>query len=655
MFYLKLAVTNIKKNHKSYVPYILTCILTVTMFYTMDAICKNEGVKQLPGAEAMLVILNMASWVTGIFAAIFLFYTNSFLIRQRKKEFGVYQVLGMDKRNLTKMLLCESMLTALISIGSGLLLGLLLGKLMFLILLKMIRFSVPMAFSVETEAILRTVLLFAGIFAVTFLYNLFQLRKVNPVELLSGGKTGEREPKSKWILTLIGIAALSVGYGIAVMTESPLSALGYFFVAVILVIIGTYALFTAGSIVLLKMLKKKKSFYYKPNHFATVSGMLYRMKQNAVGLANICIMSTIVIVLISTTVSVYTGIQDILDLRFPAEYHISVSHPDAERVSQIEQIVEEELGKEKVERTKKEEILSLSLPAIQRGEMLELRESMDYTMDSMRILAVTTLDCYNQMENEDEILKEGEILFYSPENELREKELSIGDETYYVKKYLNSMKMEKYDDSASITTLYMVVPDREVLNFLAEKYAAHALQGQDAVQYHQYFDPKGDETACTAALQAIYDRGAQVEGTYFEWRSSSEESFYQLYGGFLFLGVFVGILFLIGTVLIIYYKQISEGLDDRERFQIMKKVGMSQKEVKKTINSQVLTVFFLPLGVAVIHVAVAFKVLTKLMRTLNLTNVPLEAACTAGTVVVFGISYILVFMITSREYYRIVK
>ena len=293
MFYPKLAVTNIGKNRKSYLPYILTCVLTVMMFYTMDAICKNEGVLQMPGADSMIIILNMASWITGIFSAIFLFYTNSFLVKQRKKEFGVYQVLGMDKRNLTKMLLWESVFTAAVSLGLGLLLGILLGKLMFLIFLKMINFSVPLSFSIEPKAIVRTLFLFGIIFLVTFSYNLFQLRKANPVELLHGGNVGEREPKTKWLFTLIGVVTLAAGYGIAVTTETPLSALGSFFIAVILVIIGTYALFTAGSIAFLKILKKKKNFYYRPNHFATVSGMLYRMKQNAVGLANICIMSTI--------------------------------------------------------------------------------------------------------------------------------------------------------------------------------------------------------------------------------------------------------------------------------------------------------------------------------------------------------------------------
>lgn len=653
MFYLKLAVTNIKKNRKSCFPYILTCVLTIMMFYTMDAICKNDGISNMPGGETMRSVLNMASWITGIFAAIFLFYTNSFLIKQRKKELGIYQVLGMDKRNLARMLLCETFLTAAVSIGMGLILGILLGKLFFLVLLKMIHFSVPLAFAIETKSIIHTIVLFGAVFAVTFCFNLMHLRKVNPVDLLHGGNVGEREPKSKWLLALIGVITLAVGYGIALMTESPLSSIGNFFIAVILVIIGTYALFTAGSIVFLKMLKKNKNYYYKANHFATVSGMLYRMKQNAAGLSNICIMSTVVLVLISVTVSLYVGMNDILKLRFPMEYHVSVYNPNPERVSQMQQIVEEELKREQVQLKEKEEMAALYLAGMVSGDTLDMASDSDnFAADNMRGVVVTTLDSYNYMEKKNVTLDEGEVLLCPPEKELQGNTVTIGTKHYQVKEHLESVRMERYADSATIKNVYVVVPDKNELHDLARKYA---FEGDNGIVYHQYFEPEGEKEVCTAAMKAIYERGAQMEGTYFEWRESSEESFYQLYGGFLFIGIFVGFLFLMGTVLIIYYKQISEGMDDRERFQIMRKVGMSQREVKNTIHSQVLTVFFLPLGAAVVHVAAAFKVLTKLMAALNLTNVPLEAACTAGTASVFSVFYILVFLITSKEYYRIVK
>lgn len=656
MFYLKLAVTNIRKNRKSYFPYIFTCVLTIMMFYTMDAICKNKGIYEMPGSASMVYVLNMASWITGIFAAIFLFYTNSFLVKQRKKEFGVYQVLGMDKRNLIKMILCETCLTAAVSIGLGILLGILLGRLFFLVLLKMIRFSVPLSFAIETESIVRTLILSGVVFVITFCFNLLQIRKADPVELLHGGNTGEKEPKAKWLLALIGTAALAAGYGIALLTESPLASLVNFFFAVLLVIAGTYALFTSGSIVFLKLLKKNKNYYYQPAHFATISGMLYRMKQNAAGLANICIMSTIVLVLVSVSVSLYAGMQDILELRFPMEYHIMVHHPTAERVSQMQQIVEEELGKKQVQLEDEEELVSVSLMGnigVTSKSTVEITDELGGSLEKgFCNICVTILECYNAMEKKDTVLSGGEILLCSPEGKLQGDVVTIGEDDYRVKEYLNSIRMERYKESASIPTIYVVVADQDEMYRLAEKYAFGTAE---SIEYHQYFDPKGEKQACTDAMEAIFERGSQMGGTFFAWRTSSEESFYQLYGGFLFISVFVGSLFLMGTVLIIYYKQISEGLDDRERFQIMRKVGMSQKEVKQTIHSQVMTVFFLPLGAAVLHVAVAFKVLTKLMAVLNLTNVPLEAVCTAGTVAVFSVFYALVFLVTSREYYRIVR
>lgn len=652
MFYLKIAVTNIRKNWKNHFPYILTCVLTIMIFYILDAICKNDGVKQIVGAEKMNIILNMASGVTAIFSVMILFYTNNFLIKQRKKEFGLYQVLGMDKYNLVKILWCENYLTAMISISMGLFLGFLLGKLMFLILLKMIHFSIPLAFTIEPIAIFQTFILFTGIFLIAFCYNSFQLRKVKPIELLHSDKMGEKEPKSKWGITIIGILAIVAGYGIALRTEAPLSALGNFFGAAILVMVGTYALFIGGSIFLLKALKRNKSYYYHPKHFATVSGMLYRMKQNAVGLANICIMSTIVMVLISVTASLYMGMKDVLDTRFPSDCHVQIEKPDNAKITKINQIIKEELRKEKVKAEDQQEFVSLSFLSAKIDGDLTTEGLKNYAMEDLRVVFVITLDSFNQLEGKKEVLQQGEILFYSPIDDFQKERIQIGEESYNVSQHLDFMKIEKFDTSTINTSVYIVVPDMETISFLADKYN---YRGSEAVIYHQYLNPKGNNIACTKAIEKISEKLVTMEGVYFEWRDSAKESYYQLYGGLLFIGVFVGFLFLMGTVLIIYYKQIAEGLDDRERFQILKKVGMSQKEVKQTIRNQVLIVFFLPLGAAVVHVSAAFKVLTKLMKTLDLNNIGLEAVCTSGTILIFAVFYVLVFIITSREYYRIVK
>lgn len=652
MFYPKLAVTNIGKNRKNYVPYILTCVLTVMMYYVMDAISKNEGLSGIPGTEYMMEILRMASSITGIFSAIFLFYTNSFLIKQRKKEFGLYQVLGMDKRNLTKMIVWEMLITAAVSVGIGLLGGLLLGKLMFLILLKMIRFTVTFAFSIEVSSVVQTMLLFVIIFAVNCCFNLVQVQKANPVELLHGGNTGEREPKAKWLLTLVGIVALGGGYAIALIAENPLAALYMFFVAVILVIIGTYALFMAGSIAILKLLKKNKNFYYKPGHFTAVSGMIYRMKQNAAGLANICIMSTIVLVLISTTVSLYAGVENMLETRYPSEFNLRIYEPDEERETQVNQIIEEELKKAGAEATGELGYHSTGTAGLLKGteETLLLDvTNQQYSEEDFRGLIILPVEDYNAMENKNVTLNEGEALIYAPGDHFNSGSFTLQDKTYRVREYLDTMKIENRNSGYVVSNVYLILPDMEEVRAWSEQYAGGELW------YDYYFDLSGEEEACKAAEEAITARLNELGNIRVESRTASKESFYTMYGGFLFLGVFVGALFLMATVLIIYYKQISEGYDDRNRFQIMKKVGMSQKEIKQTIRGQVLMVFFLPLGTAVVHIAVAFKVLTRLLRMLNLVNVRLELFCTAGTVLVFGVFYVLVFLITSREYYRIVR
>ncbi|MFR8546962.1 MAG: ABC transporter permease, partial [[Clostridium] scindens] len=314
--YGKLAVTNLKNNRKTYIPYMLTAILTVMMFYIIDALSRNKSV----GDGNLRLCLSWATVVIIVFAVIFLFYTNSFLIKRRKKEIGVYNILGMGKRHIARMLTIETLIIAVISIVVGLVAGIIFSKLMFLALLKVIHYDVNMVFELSVRALLNTLLLFTVIFAMTLIYNLLQIRLSNPVELLRGGSQGEKEPKTKWLLTIFGVVAIGIGYYIAITTESPLTAITLFFLAVICVIIGTYALFTAGSIALLKLLRKNKNYYYKTSHFTSISGMIYRMKQNAVGLANICILSTMVLVMISTTISLYTGMNDVLETRFPTEF-----------------------------------------------------------------------------------------------------------------------------------------------------------------------------------------------------------------------------------------------------------------------------------------------------------------------------------------------
>lgn len=637
--YEKLAVTNLKNNRKTYVPYIFTGVLTVMMFYIIDALSRGKGITQ----NTLKICLQYATGVIIVFAVIFLFYTNSFLIKRRKKEIGVYNILGMGKRHIARMMAVETILTAGISILGGLVFGIIFGKLMYLLLLKILHNSVDMQFSVNGTAIVQTVILFAGIFLLTYLYNILQIQLVNPVELLHGGNQGEKEPKSRWLLVIVGVAALGNGYWIALTTEAPLEALLKFFVAVVCVIIGTYALFIAGSIVVLKILRKNKAYYYNPKHFTSVSGMIYRMKQNGAGLANICVLSTMVLVMVSTTVSLCAGMEDILDSRFPRDVSIVCNEADTNNEETLQRLIKEQCEKAGVKITDRVRYRYGSMNAVLKGNNLEKVEQY-YPDNHFYYVEMITQEEYNRIEKQNVSLKEQEILTYTTNGKCGKKQINIAGQNYQVKKELSEMTSQPKSTAEMYKTLYIVFANAEQIERI------------ESFSYADKFNLKGDDGKQKEALEQIQNEFYEKfpDGT-MESRMLSRSSFYELYGGLFFIGIYLGSMFIMATVLIIYYKQISEGYDDRERYQIMQKVGMSKKEVKRSIRSQVLSVFFLPLVVAVIHVAVAFKVMTKILGVLNLTNVSLFAVCTIITIAVFAVFYIIVYSITAKEYYRIVN
>lgn len=637
--YEKLAVTNLKNNRKTYVPYIFTGVLTVMMFYIIDALSRGKGITQ----NTLKICLQYATGVIIVFAVIFLFYTNSFLIKRRKKEIGVYNILGMGKRHIARMMAVETILTAGISILGGLVFGIIFGKLMYLLLLKILHNSVDMQFSVNGTAIVQTVILFAGIFLLTYLYNILQIQLMNPVELLHGGNQGEKEPKSRWLLVIVGVAALGNGYWIALTTEAPLEALLKFFVAVVCVIIGTYALFIAGSIVVLKILRKNKAYYYNPKHFTSVSGMIYRMKQNGAGLANICVLSTMVLVMVSTTVSLYAGMEDILDSRFPRDVSIVCNEADTNNEETLQRLIKEQCEKAGVKITDRVRYRYGSMNAVLKGNNLEKVEQY-YPDNHFYYVEMITQEEYNRIEKQNVSLKEQEILTYTTNGKCGKKQINIAGRNYQVKKELSEMTSQPKSTAEMYNTLYIIFANAEQIERI------------EPFSYADKFNLKGDDGKQKEALEQIQNEFYEkIPDGMMESRMLSRSSFYELYGGLFFIGIYLGSMFIMATVLIIYYKQISEGYDDRERYQIMQKVGMSKKEVKRSIRSQVLSVFFLPLVVAVIHVAVAFKVMTKILGVLNLTNVSLFAVCTIITIAVFAVFYIIVYSITAKEYYRIVN
>jgi putative ABC transport system permease protein len=654
-FYAKLAVTNIKKNGKTYFPYILTCIGTIIMFYILHFISVNDGLNNMSGGDSLKIILNLGTYVIGLFSIIFLFYTNSFLIKRRKKELGLYNILGMEKKHIAKVLFWETFFVSIISMVVGLIGGILFSKLMFLVLLKILNFKVPLGFFISIQSLIITAILFGTIFVLTLMNNLRQIHLSKPIELLKGGETGEKEPKTKWILTLFGVLCLTSGYYIALTTESPLAALNLFFLAVVLVIIGTYSLFTVGSIALLKILRKNKKFYYKTNNFINVSGMIYRMKQNAVGLANICILSTSVLVMLSTTVSLYIGMDDLLRTRYPRNIAISAKNVSTETAQALDSMIIEEADKLNISQENIIRYRSMPFLMMQDKNSFTVASSGSISAENISMVNLISLSEYNKIENQSATLNKNEVLLFSFRGEVASDSINISGNEFKIKEHISNLTTDGMDSAMMLNTYYVVVPDEETI----QKVYLSSDEGNNDIKdlsYYYSFDTDSDaesEITLTNVIQSKLQENS-VNG-FADGVEGSRESFFSLYGGLFFLGIFLGALFIMATVLIIYYKQISEGYDDKNRFEIMKKVGMSKSEVKKSIRSQVLMVFFLPLVTAVIHIAFAFKVITKLLALLNLTNVPLFAICTLGTILVFAIFYAIVYYLTARVYYKIVS
>lgn len=659
--YTKLAITNIKNNRQFYFPYLLTGIITVAMFYIMCALESNPGIQSMPGAKNLGLILRLGIGVIGIFAVIFLFYTNSFIIKRRKKELGIYNILGMEKRHIAKILSKEAFFTAIIAIGGGLVTGVLFHKLACMLLYRMIGFNGGITFSFSKKGVMITAILFAIVYLLTYIYDLFQVQLANPIELLQSGNKGEREPKTKAIMAVLGVLCLGTGYFIAITTKNPIKALTLFFVAVILVIIGTYLLFTAGSIALLKILRRNKGYYYQTKHFTSVSGMIYRMKQNAVGLANICILSTMVLVAVSTTVSLYVGVEDIMKERYPNEINISAYYDTgAPAEDSIAPIVEKSVKESGRKIRHEEDYLELYFAAIKdQGQYSLDKEKVKTAGDRVSgFVVLTREDCKKKYNEEIPELAENEVALFTIKKTDMDT-LVLENRSYHVKEIKQFQNTEDFETIADIMDeyYYVIVNDVQDMERLWQLQKDIYQENSSSISRQVRLDIDGDseqKKECFENIKTALGPEQAKARILIDSRQSSLDEFYQIYGGFLFLGLFLGILFLMITVLIIFYKQISEGYDDKERFSIMEKVGMSNDEVKATIRSQVRTVFFLPILMAAVHVGMAFPMIKRLLSLFGLSNTALFAGCMAGTILVFALIYLLVFLKTSKTYYKIV-
>lgn len=656
--YCRLAMTNLKNNRRFYLPYILMGMVSVMMFYSMRAIQGNEGLSSMRGARFLVYVLSMGVIIVGICAFIFLFYTNSFVMKRRKKELGVYNILGMEKKHIAKVMMWEALILYVVSVAGGLVTGIVFNKLLTMFLYKLTGFSEQIPFYVSGWSCLQTVELFGVIYILMLLYNFMQVKLANPIALLHGSNVGEREPKAKWISALIGVVCIAAGYYMAISTQDVIKAVNWFFVAVVLVIAGTYGLFMAVSIVFLKLLKKNKKFYYKTSHFISVSGMLYRMKRNAIGLANICVLSTMVLVMVSTTVCLYAGVEDSLNREFAKEISLSVyfrSVPDAEARNCVVEQFEAVAVKQGRKLTDMSEYADVVFVTHNEDNAVEIydndAQSYDFTEMSM-LYAMTRADYEKYTGQEIGDVEHGSVVV-AASNGFEWDTIDIFGQEYHVAGLTDcpDADIDMTDFLGDTNVLYVIAADDSGLD---------RIRGVADAQYHVEADIDGtpaERMAYASALRKTLEAyGPQLDFSVslLYSRTEQRDSYLEMNGGFLFLGLFLGSMFLMITMLIIYYKQISEGYEDRERFAIMTKVGMDRSKVKAAINSQVRTVFFMPITVAVIHLTAAFPMLTRLMVIFGLSNTTLFIRCLIGTTAIFAAIYFIVFKLTSAGYYKLV-
>ncbi len=680
-FYPKLAARSMKSNRRFYLPYILTVIGTAAAFYIMAAIVSDPGSKELAagtsnGPMYVSMFMTLGMFVLGLFSCIFLLYTNSFLMKRRQKELGLYSVLGMSKTNIAGIMVFEALYIALIGIGGGLAVGILLTKLVSLALFRLMRLPVPFGFSVQPIAIIIVVLFFAGLILLTLLANLAKVGRSRPVELLRGGNVGEKEPKANWFLTIVGVLFLGAGYAAAMLVDNPGMAVAVYFLAVFAVIIGTYCLFTSVSIAVLKALRRNKRYYYKAKHFISVSGMLYRMKRNAVGLANICILCTMVMVMVSGTLSLYLGSEEQVNVYCPSDVVVKATYYAS---STEDHVYNEETGEETIEYHTPYDAAAMDAwfedyfaghkltPSAAKAVEYYSFTAVD-SEDHVSLVTAVTAVTYAQLTGEAAPeLAPGEALAHVPSG------YKFGDGLNFLDKDGNTLSIQFVGEaqlsSAQVelnTAILSQSEDDDIVLVVPDTAALLELvAGQENGSYvwrGQYDFDASDEALAAMADDyfAASSEGDGVDAGYYDMlridlRSEAEQEVYGLSGGFLFLGVFLGIVFLMATVLIIYYKQVSEGYEDNARFEIMRKVGLSEREARRAIRSQILTVFFMPILVAAVHIAFDFNLVVLMLRLFSLANVKLTALCTLGTLLVFCAVYAVVYALTARSYYKIVR
>ena len=675
-FYPRLAIDGMRKNRRLYLPYLLTSAGMVMMHYIVTFLGLSDEIQSLRGGSTVALLMRFGSFVIAFFSMIFLFYTNAFLIRRRKREFGLYSVLGMNRKNLGCILFFENLFAFGFALIAGLCAGIAFSKLAELGLVNVVGGKVSGVFTVSVLSLLMSVGIFAGIFLLLFLNALRQVYVSSAVTLLRSESAGEKPPKGNPFLGILGVAVLIAAYGIAATVQNPITAMGLFFVAVLMVIAGTYLVMIAGSVLLCRILKKKKSYYYQPQHFVSVSSMAYRMKRNGAGLASVCILATMVLVMISSTSSLFFGAEDAVNKRYPEDFrYVFYLKQDAglpdRNTEALEAAFSEAVARSGLHVTGARNWHLVSVPGLLQGENVETdpEQLSGFSLDAVDTFCnfyFIPLSDYCAATGKEFSLDSGEALAFSYRTSLQVQRLRFVGNTEFRLIFPESMdeRLLFGGEATSFVTpsIVLVVPDFTRLRALG---AQTDSDGKHMLNYRWIAtidtDSSGEEQQVlppiVSDLFSREDAGNEydITGYYYECKEENRIDFYANYGGLFYLGIFLSIVFIVATVLMIYYKQISEGYEDASRFEIMQKVGMTRKEIRRSINSQLLTVFFLPLVLAGIHLAFAFPMIRQILLLFNLSNLTLFGITTGVSFLIFSLFYLLVYRATSNAYFRIVS
>ena len=658
LFYSKFALNNLVKNKRFILPYILSTIFTIASFYILTSLSLGKNLDKLPqGISATKQVLGFGVIVIAIFSAIFLFYTYSFLIKRRVREFGLYSVLGMTKKQIARILILETIFIAVLTLVFGLAFGLLFDKLMLLVLLKLFTAGVSFGFVITPIAVFLTILLFGGIFFLLLIYTVVKISRLKIVALLKEENHGEREPKARFILAILGLGLTGYGYYLAQTIQNPIKAITMFFVAVLAVIFGTYLIFMAVSITVLKLMKNNKTFYYKPRNFISVSGLLYRMKRNAVGLANICILSTMVLVTMGTTSALYAGSEDAYNTRFPRDIIINGYRSTEGKLAEIEKNVKKATQDAGVETKDLVSYNMLNVVGRLNGTEINYESEFTGSFDKIKTIVVLELKDYNKVSKEQKTLNAGEtLLFIDKKGKYEANEITVQGVNLKIKEKLTDFPGALGTAAANIMdTYYVVVKDNADVKKieLALKKKLNISDGEGEIFNYVGFNisDKSKEAKVIENFKQLEKEGnINIEG-----KAENETNFKGFYASFLFIGVFISMIFVVSQVVIMYYKQISEGYEDKGKFGIMRKVGLTDRQIKQSIRSQVLMIFFAPLAVATLHTVVAYPFIEKILKLFLATDNNVFLIALAVTIAVFAVFYLIVYLITSRIYYRIIK